>query len=163
MCSCNKQMSNPFVGQIANPNASSGVFDDETKKLLVRATLTGGILAAAASAVYGGGNVTVSGVSVPAVVPLAISGAAGSIIADKTSEAISKALPNDVSQKLADVSNSLIGGLVCGAASAGVLTVGFKLPTDNLLPAAALGAGSFVGADYVIRTWLENATGHLIF
>lgn len=165
MCNCSTNsdtrlvMTNPFHAT----SSSSTMLDDSTKKILTRAALTGGVLAAAGAIAYGNGSVGIAGMSVPAAVPLALSGAAGSIIADKAAGAIHDALPKDAAQKIADVSDSLIGAAVCGVSSAGILRFGFGLPDSVLLQAGGLGSISFLALDYVTRKFLEDDMGHLIF
>lgn len=150
-------MLNPFV-----PSGQSMMVDQDTKKLLVRSALTGTVLAVAGSVIYGNGDITVMGKNVPASVPLFISGAIGSVIADKSHKAVSDAIPTVLGSKLGDYTGMVVGGAVCAAASAGVMKVAFSLPNEVLPQAAGLGFGSYVAADVLEPKLLEQG-GQLIF
>ena len=141
---------------------NSSMIGSDTKKLLIRSALTGTVLAVAGSVIYGNGNISVMGQSVPAAIPLFASGAVGSIIADQTHKAVAEALPGAVGAKLGDYTGMVVGGAVCAAASAGTLKLAFNLPSEALPQAAALGGASYIAADALEPRIFETA-GQLIF
>jgi len=138
---------NPFLAR-ANMSASPSMISEDHKKLLIKGVLTGTVLAVAGSMMYRNGMVPVPIVGdVPAVIPLFISGAASSMIADGTKEGLHKVLPAQV-QQIGDIGTTLVGAAICGGATAGINSVAFQMPAQSLLPSFGLGSGSYFASDY---------------
>lgn len=136
-------------------------FDEKMKRRLIKSGITGATLAAASGIMYGMGNVTVAGVNVPTVIPMFVAGAGSSFGADYIHDLYYPHL-GSTAQKLGDIGATALGAGVAGAASTAIAALGVGMDTANYLPMFALGAGSYVAADYLEMKLLEK-DGHLIF
>jgi len=136
------------------------ILSSDMKKKITKSAVTGGVLAAAATLTYGGGNVNLYNTSVPSFIPLFVSGAGASIISDIAHDKLYPQLPT-VAHKLSDITAVATGAGISGAATAGILSL-TGLPNDRLMSAALIGGGSYVASDYIeMKLFTEN--GNLIF
>jgi hypothetical protein len=131
------------------------------KKKLVKSAVTGAILSTAITAVYGMGTIPVAGYNLPAIVPAFATGAGASLISDFAHDQLYPHLPG-ASAKLSDVVAVGAGAGMSAAATVGIMKLAMGLPNESLLPAALLGAGSYVASDWVESRLLES-NGKLIF
>ena len=143
-------------------NNISTIHHTDIKNKLVKGVVTGGVMALAGGILYGNAPVNIFGMTVTAMVPLAGSGFASSVITDYIHEAMPQNLPTPL-QKLEDISSTAMGAVISGVSSVAIMKIGVGLPNENLIGAALLGGGSYVAGDYIQTKFLQDASGKLIF
>lgn len=139
------------------------MIDMNTKKALIQAGLTGGILAIATRIVYGGGTVSILNMDLPQEAVMFAAGAVGSGAASLVKDQVLARLPK-ANQAYVGIENAAVGAVLSGGAAAIALKVAADLPAANLLPVAGIGAASHAASEYLTENVLSDPRTHrLIF
>ena len=134
----------------------------ETKKSIVKASLTAVANAVAGSYYFGTGNVSAFGISVPVYAPLAVSGFASSYVTDLVHENVLNMLPYN--ENYANAESIIVGAGISGLANLGILSLSIgAIPTRNYIPSVAIGGLSYISADWASNRLLSNDNNELIF
>jgi len=138
------------------------MLSEQVKKIGTKAVLAGVASAVVGTVYFGNGSVPVMGWNMPVYVPLAGSAAVGSVLSDVSHDYILNHIPKN--EKYINIESAALGVAVSGAGSLASLALTLPLAQGSYLPAFAIGAGSYVGADYLMHNVLEDSKTHqLIF
>jgi hypothetical protein len=136
----------------------------DIKRNLIKGSITGAVDATALILMGNGGSSDVFGYNVPIAVPLFVSGVAGSLIADYSTQAVAALIPG-FSGAGANIENTIVGASLCGIGNVAIMALlaGMPFEMDKLLPVFLGGAGSYVAADYITEKFLENPQHQLVW
>ena len=127
-----------------------------------KALLTAGVAGLAASMIFGeSGNSTIAGISLPAPLVIGAAGAAGSFVSDSFSDTVLNMIPQSVNSQRVEATVIKLG--LSGGATAGALMLTTGLPSENLLKAVGLGAGSKIVGDWTANNIVNtNRSGFIL-
>ena len=137
------------------------MLSQNNKKMLTKSAINGAILATVGSVVYGNGAIDVMGTSVPAAVPLFLTGAVTSGVNEYIHGQLGTPSIN-TSYLVGDYSSLALSAGTAGALTVGIMSSAVGLPRENFAAAFAIGAASVVGTDLVEKRFLE-INNQLIF
>jgi hypothetical protein len=127
----------------------------------IKAGLTGVVAAVGASMLFGeSGNSNVAGISLPTPIVIGAACAGGSWVSDMVSDNIISQIPQSVEWAKAESLAIRLG--VAGGASALALKFTTGLPNENLIKAAALGAGSKAAGEWINTNVVSMARSSLV-
>jgi hypothetical protein len=131
------------------------------KEMYTKAALVGAVAAAGCYLVLGEDrSIDVLSVSMPAVVPIFLASAAGSIAGDLAHDYILPKLPSN------DPSYLQVETIGVGIATSGIATWGvLNLLTGeaDMMTSAGIGAASYIAGDYVWNQVLDKSSGGILF
>lgn len=127
-----------------------------------KAILTGAIAGMSSALLFGeNGTSSIGGMSIPTPAVIAAAGFAGSYVGDTFSDNVIKMLPKQSTQA-SNAEKFAVKMALSGGACAAAMKIGLNIPNDNLIKAAALGAGSKAGADYITNQVVNTKTNGFI-
>ncbi len=132
--------------------------DDQVNwmQLLEKGLLTGAIAGMAGALMFGTDNIVIMGKSVPGVLPMAVGAAAGSMVGDLAHMYILPQIPHN--QKYEKMESATIS---VAAAAAGTYVASSLFGPVQVVPSLALGAGSYVAADWAYANYIGQANAIL--
>jgi len=133
------------------------------KRLMAKGLINGAVLAAGATAIYGGGNVEFFNMNVPSAIPLAVIGATASISNELIHQNLLGTPSISTSYLVSDYSSLAINAGVAGGLTTALMSTAVGLPSSNYMGAFALGSGSVLATEMIERRFLESPQGQLIF
>jgi hypothetical protein len=128
------------------------------KDLAVKAAATAAVAGVAASFLVEPAQVSLLGMQMSSTVGIAAGAAAGSVVADLAHNYVLPLIPHN--QKYEKMEHA---ALSVGASGGGAYLATSLMGNASFLPIFAIGAGSYVAADYIQHNFINKSEGGLLF
>jgi hypothetical protein len=130
----------------------------EWKELLTKGATMGAIAALAGMLLFESPSLNIAGISVPGPVAMGIGAATGSLSADLAHKYVMTHIPaNQKYEKAEFAAISIV------ASGLGTFTVSNLIGSAPMVPAFALGAGSYILGDYIYHNFLNKCEGGFLY
>jgi hypothetical protein len=130
----------------------------EWKELLTKGAATGAIAALAGMLLFEDKALVIAGMRVPGSVAMGLGAAAGSLSADLAHKYVMPHIP--ANQKYEKAEFAIIS---VAASGLGTFAVSNLIGSAPMVPAFALGAGSYISGDYLYHNFINKKEGGFIY
>lgn len=138
-------------------SSQPAIADLPWKEWIIKGAATGAIATVAGAAFFETGSIAIAGMKVPGAVAIGLGAASGSVAADLAHQYVLPYIPhNEKYEKMEYAAISL------AASGLGTYAAASLIGPASLVPAFAVGAGSYLAGDYSWHHFLNKAEGGLL-